>query len=202
MPISLHEKKTGWRQWTNFKFLCGRSHGAWHPPPIHMRPPEPDLPLRVDVINGWFLNSTITGLGCHQRPRHHHIASILKSLHWLKIQEQIHFKVLSLTYNLLQSSQPPTFVNFSPTWSSCQTLSRPSVTNHLKLSKQTIFITALRIGTICCLRSALFLFFHNHWKLPIIILWLLCLSHSILCHLFKNSYYVSSGPLNYTHLNS
>ena len=24
------------------------------PPPVHMRPPEPD-PLRVDVINGWLL---------------------------------------------------------------------------------------------------------------------------------------------------
>src|SRR6218665_78321 len=27
------------------------------PPPVHMRPPEPDpLPLRVDVINGWPLS--------------------------------------------------------------------------------------------------------------------------------------------------
>src|SRR6218665_2279533 len=39
---------------SNFNFLCGRPHGAGPPPPIHMRPPEPDpLPLRVDVINGW-----------------------------------------------------------------------------------------------------------------------------------------------------
>ena len=43
---------------SNFNFLCGRPHGAG-PPPVHMRPPEPDpLPsLRVDVINGWPLNS-------------------------------------------------------------------------------------------------------------------------------------------------
>src|SRR6218665_2932749 len=39
-------------------------------------------------------------------PRHHHITPVLKSLHWLKIPERIHFKVLSLTYNSLQSSQP------------------------------------------------------------------------------------------------
>ena len=39
-------------------------------------------------------------------PRHHHITPVLKSLHWLKIPERIHFKVLSLTYNCLQSSQP------------------------------------------------------------------------------------------------
>src|SRR6218665_2403223 len=37
-------------------------------------------------------------------PRHHHITPVLKSLHWLKIPEHIHFKVLSLTYNSLQSS--------------------------------------------------------------------------------------------------
>src|SRR6218665_1458169 len=39
-------------------------------------------------------------------PRHHHITPILISLHWLKFQECIHFKVLSITYNTLQSSQP------------------------------------------------------------------------------------------------
>src|SRR6218665_3227998 len=39
-------------------------------------------------------------------PRHHHITPVLKSLHWLKIREHIHFKVLSLTYSSLQSSQP------------------------------------------------------------------------------------------------
>src|SRR6218665_1752197 len=39
-------------------------------------------------------------------PRHHHITPVLKSLHWLKIPERSHFKVCSLTYNSLQSSQP------------------------------------------------------------------------------------------------
>src|SRR6218665_275335 len=32
-------------------------------------------------------------------PRHHHITPVLKSHHWLKIPERIHFKVLSLAYN-------------------------------------------------------------------------------------------------------
>src|SRR6218665_3385265 len=31
-------------------------------------------------------------------PRHHHITPVLKSLHWLKIPERIHFKVLSLQF--------------------------------------------------------------------------------------------------------
>src|SRR6218665_1522239 len=30
-------------------------------------------------------------------PRHHHITPVLETLHWLKIPERIHFKVLSLT---------------------------------------------------------------------------------------------------------
>src|SRR6218665_3412455 len=27
---------------SNFNFLCGRPHGDGPPPPVHMRPPEPD----------------------------------------------------------------------------------------------------------------------------------------------------------------
>src|SRR6218665_2200557 len=65
-------------------------------------------------------------------PRHHHITPVLKSLHWLKVPERIHFKVLSLTYNSLQSSQPTylrELFTIQPTRStrssSCLTLSRP-----------------------------------------------------------------------------
>src|SRR6218665_471505 len=36
---------------------------------------------------------------------YHYIAPDLKSLHWLNIQERIHFKVQSLTNNSMQSSQ-------------------------------------------------------------------------------------------------
>src|SRR6218665_2467151 len=39
-------------------------------------------------------------------PKHHHITPVLKQLHWLKIPERIEYKVISLTYNTLQSSQP------------------------------------------------------------------------------------------------
>jgi len=30
---------------SDFKFLCGRPHGAGPSAPVHMRPPEPDPPL-------------------------------------------------------------------------------------------------------------------------------------------------------------
>src|SRR6218665_25921 len=78
-----------------------------------------------------------------------HITPVLKSLHWVRIAERIHFKVLSITYNSLQSSQP-TYLHklftIQPTCStrssSCLTLSRPPVTFHLMFSKGAISITA------------------------------------------------------------
>src|SRR6218665_3642992 len=85
-------------------------------------------------------------------PRHHHITPVLKSLHWLKIPERIHFKVLSLTYNSLQSSQP-TYLRelFTPQptrstrSSSCLPLSRPPVTSPLMFPNGAISITAPRL---------------------------------------------------------
>src|SRR6218665_3125396 len=76
----------------------------------------------------------------------------LKSFHWLKILERIHFKVQSLTYNSLQSSQP-TYLRerftIQPTRStrssSCLTLSRPPATSHLIFSTGAISITAPRL---------------------------------------------------------
>src|SRR6218665_1993454 len=85
-------------------------------------------------------------------PRHHHITPVLKSLHWLKIPERIHFKVLSLTYNSIQSSQPTSLRQLFPIQptrstrsSSCLTLSRPPVTSPLTFSKRAISVTAPRL---------------------------------------------------------
>jgi len=39
-------------------------------------------------------------------PKFHHITPILKSLHWLKINERIKYKILSLTYKSLKTGQP------------------------------------------------------------------------------------------------
>src|SRR6218665_1338638 len=64
--------------------------------------------------------------------------TVLKALHWLKIPEYIHLKVLSVTYNSLQPSQPTylcELLTIQPTRSirssSCLTLSRPPVTSLL-----------------------------------------------------------------------
>ena len=32
-------------------------------------------------------------------PKHHHITPVLKSLHWLKVPQRIHYKIVSLTDN-------------------------------------------------------------------------------------------------------
>src|SRR6218665_3831592 len=77
-------------------------------------------------------------------PKHHHITPVLKTLHWLKIPERIHveYKVISLTYNTLQSSQPSylrqLFTIQPPRSSSTLTLLRPSVTSSLKFSNRSI----------------------------------------------------------------
>src|SRR6218665_986528 len=66
-------------------------------------------------------------------PRHHHITHVLKSLHWLKIPERIHFKVLSPTYihttpcNLPRGPIPRTFANSSPS-------SQPALLDHQPVS--------------------------------------------------------------------
>ena len=63
---------------------------------------------KLDYCNSLFLHLESTQLrrlqliqnslarAVTRTPMHHHITPILKSLHWLKIQERIHFKVLPL----------------------------------------------------------------------------------------------------------
>ena len=39
-------------------------------------------------------------------PKYSHITPVLKSLHWLKIEQRIQYKLISLTYKILTISQP------------------------------------------------------------------------------------------------
>src|SRR6218665_960612 len=78
------------------------------------------------------------------------ITSVLKKLHWLKIPERIEYKVISLTYNTLQSSQPSYLRQLftiqpprSTRSSSTLTLLRPSVTSSLKFSNRSIAVPPL-----------------------------------------------------------
>src|SRR6218665_2921652 len=85
-------------------------------------------------------------------PKHHHITPVLKKLHWLKIPERIEYKVISLTYNMLQSSQPSYLRQLSTiqpprstSSSSNLTLLRPSVPSSLKFYNRP---TAVAVPTL------------------------------------------------------
>jgi len=83
-------------------------------------------------------------------PKFTHTTPILKSLHWLKINQCIEYKILSLTYKVLTTAQPGYIRNLisvdSPhieTPSSSVTLSRPSSSSSSKKSLTAHFVIHL-----------------------------------------------------------
>jgi len=65
-------------------------------------------------------------------PKSFHITPVLKSLHWLKINERIKYKLLSLTYKVFTTNQPQYLHNLisvqpyhNTRFSSMVTLARP-----------------------------------------------------------------------------
>ena len=88
------------------------------------------------------LNSSARAVS--KSPKFCHITPLLKSLHWLKIEQRIEFKVLSTTYKTLQSGQPSYLHNllnvqsYRTTRSSdIITLQRPSVRSRLKVTDRS-----------------------------------------------------------------
>ena len=68
-------------------------------------------------------------------PKTEYITHIIKSLHWPKIEEQIHYKIISLTYDVLHTSKTchlHNLMNIKPHGSTCSsdylTLLRPIYT--------------------------------------------------------------------------
>jgi len=77
-------------------------------------------------------------------PKCCHITPILRSLHWLKITEHIEYKLLSLTYKVLTTTQPPylhNLISFQPprsTRSSSRvTLARPPTSSSLRITDRS-----------------------------------------------------------------
>ena len=77
-------------------------------------------------------------------PKSSHITPILRSLHWLKINERIEYKILSLTYKVLTTSQPDSLHNLISVQftgrtrsSSLVTLARPSVSSSLQITNRS-----------------------------------------------------------------
>jgi len=83
-------------------------------------------------------------------PKFHRITPILKSLHWLKINERIKYKVLFLTYKSLKTGQPSylrsllSFPSHRCTRSSSliTQVSRPSLTSRLKIANRSFYHSA------------------------------------------------------------
>jgi len=61
-------------------------------------------------------------------PKSSHITPILRSLHWLKINERIEYKLLSLNYKVLTTSQPDYLHNLISVQSTSRTRSSSVVT--------------------------------------------------------------------------
>jgi len=113
---------------------------------------------KLDYCNSLFLNLPQSQLGRHQHfthskflsssvsktPKFAHISPVLKSLHWLKIEQRIQYKIAFLTYKVLQSEQPSylhSLLNFQSYRTTCSsviiTLQRPSVCSRLKITDRS-----------------------------------------------------------------
>ena len=82
-------------------------------------------------------------------PKFHHITPHLKSLHWLKIEQRIQYKILSLTYKSLQYNKPSSIsdlLTIQPTRSTRSsevvTLQRPSNPSRFKISDRSFYFQA------------------------------------------------------------
>ena len=77
-------------------------------------------------------------------PLHSQISPVLHSLHWLKIEQRIQYKIISITHNLLHSATPShlyRLLNIQPTYpthsSNCVCLAHPKLTSRLKFSDRS-----------------------------------------------------------------
>jgi len=93
------------------------------------------------------LNSAVRAVT--KTPKFRHITPILKSLHWLKINERIKYKVLSLTYKSFKTGQPSylrpllSFTSRHCTRSSSLiTVRRPSLTSRLENTNRSYYHSA------------------------------------------------------------
>ena len=87
-------------------------------------------------------------------PKSSHITPILRSLHWLKITERIEYKykLLSLTYKVLTTTQPSylhNLITFQPPRStrssSLVTLTRPSTSSSLRITDRSFQYASPRL---------------------------------------------------------
>ena len=118
---------------------------------------------KLDYCNSLYVNlpaNQISRLQCLQNslartinktPKFDHMTPVLKSLHWLKIEQRIQYKIISITYNILQTSHPSylrKLITIQPAGSTRSsdylTLLRPTTTSKapLKISNRSFRYSA------------------------------------------------------------
>jgi len=102
---------------------------------LYYKPPKSQLSRFQQIQNSLTATRTVV-----KAPKSCHITPVLRSLHWLRINERIEYKLLSLTYKLLTTTQPPYLHNLNSTQrprstssSSVVTLARPPLSSSLKV---------------------------------------------------------------------
>jgi len=91
-------------------------------------------------------------------PKSCHITAVLRSVHWLKITEPIEYKLLSLTYKVLTTTQPPYLhhlISVQPRSTrslSLVTLARPPTSSSLRITDRSF-----RYASPCLWNQLLFL---------------------------------------------
>ena len=99
-------------------------------------------PLPVSCVLQFILNSAARAVS--RTPNFSHISPVFKSLHWLKIDQRIHYKVLSITDKTLQSQKSSYLHNLlhaqsntSTRSSATVTLKRPTIHSRLKITDRS-----------------------------------------------------------------
>jgi len=72
---------------------------------VYCRLPRPQLSRFQQIQNSLARTVLKAPKSCHTTP-------VVRSLHWLKITERIEYKLLSLTYKVHTTTQPPYLHNF------------------------------------------------------------------------------------------
>jgi hypothetical protein len=90
----------------------------------------------------------------------HHTTPVIKSLHWLKMNHNIHYKVMSLTHKIILSNHPSYLHSLlsiqsshSTSSSSVVTLANPSNPSCLKLTNRPFYHTAPALWNSLPIRS-------------------------------------------------
>ena len=122
---------------------------------------------KLDYCNSLFLNLPATQTNRLQlvlnaaaravtkTPKFNHISPILKSLHWLKVQQRIQYKVISLTHKALHSGHPSylrTLLHLNNTRSTRSslliTLIRPTNNSSLQITNRFSVLLLRLYGTL------------------------------------------------------